>query len=334
VTVTYDRPPPTFGAAPKEVVVRHGDRMRIDSRSPANAKRPAWNKQTFTRPGQPVRFELWRTDDGRPVALTLMDDPLAAPPPTNLRRFTGARETRLGEACRVWQALRSGFAGRDFVQSGCVTTDGVELWRRQAEIDAIFAAKVVRGPVPASAVRPSAEVLNLDHWVARRRTEDHDKDYEVVLTGPSAERLTVRRSGAWTITESDLGEGGSTLTISSAFDGFYLNFSRDRNGKRQLNIQRGEPIGDGRERRAGVRVPDRRDDTVLGQACQWWDMMHGAMDAGRLECRTTDGVILKEERIFRGGGTMLVATRLTRKPQLLAAERASRPILSSSAWGF
>jgi hypothetical protein len=63
-------------------------------------------------------------------------------------------------------------------------------------------------------------------------------------------------------------------------------------------------------------------------------MMPGVMDAGRLECRTADGVVLKQESIVRGSETMLVATRLTRKPLPLVAERASRQILSPSTWGF
>jgi hypothetical protein len=335
VTVSYDRPPPTFGAAPKEVMRQHGDRIRIDSRTPGNAMRPAWTLQKFTRPGQAVRFELSRTDDGRPAALTLMDDLLSAPPRSELRRFTGALETRLGERCRVWQAIRAGSAGHDFVQSGCVTADGVELWRRQASIDAVFATKVVRGPVPAGAVRPPVEVLSLDHWVPRARTEDHSKDYEVVLTAPSGLRMTTRRSGDWIVIEEDLVRGGSRLTIGNVSEGFGLTYLRSPNGQRQLQIRRVTPTRDAVDQQAGVRVADRADDTVFGQVCQWWDMMHGVMDAGRLECRTADGVVLKEERIVRGGGTMWVATKLTRKLQPLeAVERAGRSVLSPSVWGF
>jgi hypothetical protein len=332
VVVSYDRAAPTFGRAPQEVLRQHGQRIRVDSRPVASRPGAASLRQVFTRAGQAATFELGRFEDGRWAYLSVMDDPLSAPPPKALRAFTGETQTLLGERCRVWRLARGTPQGFAFVRSGCVTADGVELWRRQGNIDAVFARKVSREPVPAGAVRVPTEALDLAAWATPAKPARHSGDYEVVLeAGPSeGPRETARRSGAWTSTLLELPGLGSTLNVTNIEQGLGLQYSRHGDGTRSLSLYRRRGLVGGDK----VRLGGRGDETILGARCQWWDMMPGVEDAGRTECRTADGVALKVERITRGQVTTLTAVRFARGRQPLAKVMPGRDIASPSAWGF
>jgi hypothetical protein len=317
------------------VLRQHGQSIRIDSRSEIGRTGVMLLRQVFTRPDQAVTFKVGRFADGRLAFLSLMDDPFTAPPPASLRLFTGETQNRLGEQCRVWRVSRTTTYGNQFLQTGCVTADGAELWRRQANIDAIFATKVMRKPVPPGEVRPPTELLELAKWTARSRVLDHSHDYAVTLepsheTGP---RRTARRSGDWTAVREEH-RHNSQLSVMNPAEGIGLQYSRDQNGGRRLRLYR-RPVGNAPPAvPTGVRMPDRADEIILGEKCQWWDMMPGVADAGRHECRTADGVTLKVEYISRASMETAVAVGLKRGPQPLSAVMPERELVSAKAWGF
>ncbi|MGK6324768.1 hypothetical protein ACMGDM_17025 [Sphingomonas sp. DT-51] len=80
--------------------------IRIDQRTREGSAQVALLRQQYTRPGQPFVFETVRSLDGRLLGVQAMDDPLSAPPLSELRHETGKVETHLGRKCRVWEAVR------------------------------------------------------------------------------------------------------------------------------------------------------------------------------------------------------------------------------------
>lgn len=343
--VTYNRPPPTFGAPSRETWIRYGQRIRINSQSEYD-KGVVLTNQTFTQPGQQVSFQLSRYRDGSLASLALMNDPLAAPPRMELRQFTGELETHVGERCRVWRVAHPMKDHSDFVQSGCITDGGVELWKRQANVDAIFAAKVSYREVSPEDVRVPIEALDLASWGVPAGLADHTRDYEVILRaegeGQGQDQHQVsRRSGPWiyTRTESSQRERRSGqwvgLHISNAEAGLDLHYSEGLNEARSLSITRYSldrtsiAFADPRE-----RVAKRPNETIIGEECQWWDMEPGMSDAGRAECITPDGISLKIENYSRARRSTIVAIGLRRSPQPLSAVLPDESMVSPAAWGF
>jgi hypothetical protein len=77
-----------------------------------------------------------------------------------------------------------------------------------------------------------------------------------------------------------------------------------------------------------------RSEIVLSETCNWFDMMPNVMDAGLHECRTADGVVLKDLRISRGSYHTFVATGLTRRPVTLVEVLPPGEMLTARSWGL
>lgn len=332
--VDYERPPPAYGKTSKEVLRQHAGRIRIDSRIEQPEGLVA-ERQEFTSLGQQAAFEVGRFADGRLAFLSVRDDPFRAPPPMTARAVAGRRETHLGEACQPWRVSTTIPHGIEFVQSGCATADGIELWRRQASIDAIFATKVTREPVAPADVRAPVELLNVLNWISASAPADHAKDFGVVLQpeGGVGRRVTVRRSGFWRGVAED-GRDWSSLVVTNPMEELRLVYSRNANGERQLNIGRRPFLAALNVEYSGVRVASRADEIIHGERCHWWDMMPGIEDAGRLECRTEDGAPLKIEYESWGNVLTVVASKLDRSPQPLSAVMPTEELMSGASWGF
>lgn len=332
--VDYERPPPTYGKTSNEVLRQHAGRIRIDSRIEHPDGLVA-ERQEFTSLGQPAAFEVGRFADGRLAFLSVRDDPLAAPPPMAARAVTGGRETHLGEACQPWRVSTTIPHGLEFAQSGCATVDRIELWRRLATIDAIYATKITREPVAPADVRAPVELLNISRWISTSKPADHAKDFEVVLQpeGGVGRHVTVRRSGFWRGVVED-GRDWKSLVVTNPVEELRLAYSRNANGERQLNIARRPFLAALNVEYTGVRVASRADEIIHGERCHWWDMMAGIEDAGRFECRTEDGAPLKIEYESRGNVLTVVASKLNRSPQPLSAVMPPEEVISGASWGF
>ena len=81
------------------------------------------------------------------------------------------------------------------------------------------------------------------------------------------------------------------------------------------------------------RVALGKQETVLGEICTWFDLTPGLMDAGLAQCRTEDGLALKERRTSFGSAFDLVATRLERSPVALS-DVSPADMLARSNWGL
>ena len=242
---------------------------------------------------------------------------------------TGEMQTVLGESCHVWNVMRA----RDprLTLFSCVTDDGIELWRRYVGtrdvVSSAEATRIERRAVSPGDVRPPMEALDLKAWnesidQSSPRMADSPADYEVVMepeletTIPSA-RVTriVRRHHPWTSIDERRADGQRTLGVRNELSHFSLRIEvHPQNGLRQLVVNKFPLRPPSETPVAGSPVDLDRSETVLGETCRWFDAMPGVMDAGLHECRTADGVVLKELRTGRGRYDTLVASRLTRRP--------------------
>lgn len=330
--VDYKRPPPTFGAVSNETHYLRGGSIRIDQRIVQARTKLVLLRQRYTRPGQTFTFETTRAVNGRLVGVSAMDDPLTSPPSAALRRWIGPIETHLGERCRVWQAIRPTKLTGSFVQSGCATADGIELWRKQANIDAIFATHVRRVAVAPQAVRLPFEALDTAALMRVGAGTDHRRDYEAVLQGPGGQSALFRRSGNWLYVEENA-PGVVSITIHNSATGVAISYSRGRDGTRRLGWSQ-PPFGANARgvELPGTPLPKTPARTILGERCTMRDLMAGVSDAGRIDCLTTDGIPLLSSRQSWGSGQTLTATRLSRASQSLSKVMLPAAVTKSAAW--
>jgi hypothetical protein len=77
-----------------------------------------------------------------------------------------------------------------------------------------------------------------------------------------------------------------------------------------------------------------RSDVVQGERCDWYDMHPGMMDAGLNQCRTRDGIVLKETQIVRAHGETVEAAQFQRRPVDLSQVMPPPYILTRGYWGL
>ncbi len=335
--VTYDRLPPG-----EQIRRNHGSQYRIDARVRQGNTNEFLNLQIFNRPAQRSSFKIYRHDDGSLAGLSVQQDELSAIPQPLTANFTGGAETHLGEKCRIWRISHKTNDGNDFVQSGCLTPDGISLWSRQANIDAVFARKIYRQPVSPADVRVPAEFLDIRSWAKNIGRQSHAKDFEVIF-GPSAsnfrykrapaERHVERRSGSWTYSADGTDDKPRYISVLNPDEGLSLIYSMSGGGVMTINRQSpkrstSNDIG------GKVRDARRADEIILGEKCQWWNMMPGMNDGGQFNCITEDGITLKIDRMSYNTVVTREAITLRRSPQPLTAVLPGKQITSPAAWGF
>jgi hypothetical protein len=252
-------------------------------------------------------------------------------------RATHKQESALGEACIVWKGVMSaGIRGASITRLGCVTKDGVELWRRTTspsglELSSARATRVERRRVTKAFAEPPGDLLDLQLWNdPPSPATSPAPDFEVVLKrdGPGM-GATVRRHYPW-VYEDMMGRQRSIL--ANRMDGVAsLSVNFGANGApNSLVFQRysrpSDPI---------KSVPiNRPPEVILGENCSWFDAMPGVADAGRFECRTQDGVPMKIVTSGRGWETAYIAQKIVRKPLSIAEVLPPADTLDQRLWGL
>ncbi len=319
--IDYDRPPPRFGGVATETHFVRGDAIPIDQQINPAGTQVTNLRQIYLQPGQPFTFETTRSADGQLIGARIAEDPHSAPPATALRQSTGPAETHVGETCRPWKVDQKTLDKKSFVQSGCTTVDGIELWRKQADINAIYATVVRRTPVSREAVRLPFEALDTRQLIRREAGSDHRSDYEVLLTDLSGGTELHRRSGNWVYIEDSAG-GERIISVRNLATGVELNYFRDKNGKRRSSWSRPyRPANRPGAKPDNAASPGFRQQTILGEKCSWRDGWPPLIvfDASRSDCRTADGILLASSRTNWGSMRRLTATRLSRRKQPVSA---------------
>jgi hypothetical protein len=257
-------------------------------------------------------------------------------------RNTGERQTLLGETCTVWSVKRQ----RDSpgAKLSCVTDDGIELWHRYAggSLGSMFAAeatRVERRPVAASDVEPPRDLFTPGWWLKGATIASATAtttDYETVMRQIGGLRRdlvrTTRRHDSWTYVEETGPDQWRQLRVTSATHRFDFTAADPRFRQPQrLIISPSLPEG------LASPIAEALDqhDTMLGERCDWFDTMPTVADAGQHQCRTADGIVLKERNFGWGSDAWgLVATHLSRRPVGLAEVTLPANLLSPKFWGL
>lgn len=201
-----------------------------------------------------------------------------------------------------------------------------------------------RRPIAPGDVRPPIERLDLKWWLAlptdAARPSDAPGDVTVVMQAERPVsgcwpnwpvRTTVRRHHPWTYTEDLYNDGRRKLSFMNRILRLGITFENNAAGEpTRLSITKSSsyPVGMGPERIG-------RSATILGEPCDWFDMMPGVADVGHAQCRTADGVVLKDVQSIRGPlRNSLLAVRLSRSAVGLDAVLPPAAILAPATWGI
>lgn len=310
---------------------RHGDWIRVE-RSDTGGLR-------VQRIHAPTGVIVERTDN--PIAgISSMSirAPESTPSPgfDYASRKTGKTWKAAGQRCQIWEVYRAVDQGYTTVtRLGCVTRDGIEVARwsngRTGGLlgDRMTGYYLRRGKMDEADIRPSTPALDLSAWlVAKPGVAKDGDDYEVVLKGEGAQdTVTLRRQGGSTFTET-VNADGSRDMFSDRDDGVTVSARVGPTGAPESYTARRGPLP---KTSPDVRLP-LPAQSVLGQTCEWFDAMPDLADAGRYECRTSDGVVLA----IRKSGLIdetLTATTVSRRPLAAADLLPPTWLLDLNRWG-
>jgi len=193
--------------------------------------------------------------------------------------------------------------------------------------------------VAPSEVHPPADRLDLKSWLATPSDAAPPStwlgDVTVVMQGGEGMQgdqhtRTVRRHYPWTYTEDRYGDGWRRLSFRNETQQLDIRFESNPAGEpATLTIDKRLRVSSS----ATYKPPDSgRMETVLGELCSWsvtFVDRHGHTN----ECRTADGVVLKET----GTGLWhreLIAVELSRSAIILGAVRPPPSIFTLATWGI
>lgn len=311
-------------------IVQHNGRFRSDE------VRKDVVVSDYDAPGQFTRVLVARLRSGALLSLQLDWASMPGTPALADRTPTAEHRTFMSETCRVWETSQAGF-----VQRGCTTADGIDLWRKDGTVRELTVTQLARRHVPASAVTPPLHLLDPRLWVSRgQRAQPADSEgAEVILTPDDFLRgpLVVRRSGAWlSVQQGRPASVDYTFTLSNSVERLSYLFYRTEKGAGHLSIGKARP---GAEDEGGVPpawIEGPGDETVLGEACRWVNPTPNIVtsEGGVRECRTRDGLPLKVSLGRRGGFTEYTAVTLHRGKVPLADVMPPPGQAALSTWGL
>lgn len=259
---------------------------------------------------------------------------------------TGKSESILGQQCDIWSTTTTGaHMPHAISKENCLTDDGIDLSYRLvgsagSVITSSAAVAVERRSVDPAEVEIPREVFNLGYWLeAGSKVLDngpHPADFETTFVWPAVGRFrpdekirTTRRHFPWLFERTASGDQKNFVVhnlgaeVVFRFDiknsGAYKTLLVARDVK-PLDINHAEPM--------------KQTDVILGERCEWFNMYPGAMDGGLEQCRTHDGIILKERVIVRYSGETVAALRFQRRPVEVSQVTPPPEILTPAYWGL
>jgi hypothetical protein len=254
-------------------------------------------------------------------------------PKTDYRSFkTSERRQVLGEPCEVWSVWREEPPApkqRPLQRIGCVTADGIELWRRREDQHPAEAVQVTRRRFDAEEVQPPRDLLDLAPWVGDASAAPSAGDYEVMLKGARpGSSITIRRHGDWLYNDVRY-PAGRSVESRRADDSVALYFSLSAGGAdRSLDFRRPNPSTRARVQTLG------RWEVVNGERCQWVNLVTDIEDDGRRECRAADGAPLKITEWSWGTERNFTAVFVSRAKLRMADVLPPKALLDPKRWGL
>jgi hypothetical protein len=336
-----------------QVVTRRGDWMRIDRVDDGSAS------TRYLGLVHDVRVDLSRNRTGGYSYVRIVPRPRSGATGMDYRSFkTGETDVALGEPCDVWNVYRhrpdaTGRGG--FVRLGCVTVDGIELWRRTVGdygvLSSAHAVRVERRSVNAKEVRLPDDLLSLERRFgttasARDAGPAGKADFELVLhaTRSGEPAMTVRRRYPWRYEEwyggdpwshgERYGEGKlSRLSVRREDQATELDVLLGPQGAAEELVMSSRPLDDQTPTSQEMSVPlPEPPETVLGERCTWVNLTPNTADSGRHECRTRDGIPLRIRFLVWGQSHDYSAIRLSRRPIEFSEVMPPPELLERSRW--
>jgi hypothetical protein len=338
VTIVEKRPrgDPTDNV---RTVTHHGEWTRIDV--VANGRRST----SYINDARTLSLDVAHAGSGAYAYANIVRDTRPRNIPSWFHRTfkTGERQVLLGESCEVWDIRR--WNPRDVPPPAfsCVTDDGIELWHKDmhsGEVTGSFeVTNFLRRSVQADEVRPPSDLLELKSWTdsteqpgATVTMAGAPPDFETMLRDRWFTRIT-RRHHPWAYTQTKDLDVVRKVSIVNDASGLHIDFEADAGGDfMRMSISKAPP---GPHHLAGTPVDLGRKETVLGEECTWFDMLPRMMDAGLHQCRTPDGIVLKEQEISRGSKHEgYAAVQLQRREVGPAEVLPPSDILKRETWGI
>lgn len=216
---------------------------------------------------------------------------------------TGKTETHASEQCDVREVLRRDPDKRKWLS--CLTADGIEIatkvFLNGSPLPPTTLVKLERRSVPAKEVELPANLLDVAQWLhfdnqPAAKAITRPPDFSMHMQWNGAVRV-LRRHAPWIYDETSYPEGGRKVSIRNDQTGQYLFFKAAKGGEfEQLFICKKCRPGDSVSVLLGRNViPESigRTGSVLGEACDWFNMAPGTFDLDLFQCLTRDGIPLK-----------------------------------------
>lgn len=260
-------------------------------------------------------------------------------------RRTGQSESILGEQCDTWSTVTMSVHLQQAISTeSCLTGDGIELsyrllGSRGSVLTSSEAAAVERRSIDPAEVEIPREVFALGYWIGEGSKAPDDPrpaDFEATFVWPTIKRFRPhekvrisRRHFPWSF-EQTTSENDHDLVVHNLAAEVLFRFDGKNNGAyKTLSVSRiGKPLN------TDHAEPLNRSDIVLGEPCSWFDIHPGMLDAGLEQCRTQDGIVLKETRVIRSHGETVATRWFQRRPVEVSQVTPPPEILTPAYWGL
>jgi hypothetical protein len=196
-----------------------------------------------------------------------------------------------------------------------------------------------RRSVAANEVEPPRDLFTVSWWMDGATIPSASwttTDYETVMRQRGGLRRdlirTTRRHDPWTYVEETAGDQWRELRVISATHRFNFTAADTRFRQPQRLIIWKLPPD---QLSPSISKALDAHDTMLGERCDWFDTMPMVSDGGQRQCRTADGVVLKERNFGWGSDAWyLDATQLSRRPLSLDEVMPPASLLDPKFWGL
>ncbi len=279
-----------------------------------------------------------RRADGEIDALELRRDHNSATAAAETPRPLGQRSTVAGQDCTWRETTRKLFEISPAREQTCITDDGIAIETKLVGADdfPIYHNRLTsleRRPVSQAEIRPPAEILTPDFWLRPLRKYDANPslaDFEITLESPGQVVIKLLRHYPWLYREQRYDRDIITVMIWNELEDqgiFYKQVDDTRYLKASRTSEKSpSPM---KFDFTSEKVALGKSDTVLGETCEWFDLLPDVSDASKKRCLTRDGLVLKEE-----SGNIYTATSIYRRPVALSEMRLPPDAFSAGEWGL
>jgi len=253
--------------------------------------------------------------------------------------------TIAGERCTWRETASKSPSPGTFIarEQTCVTDDGIVIETRllapnDVPIYHTRLASLDRRAIAPAEIDPPSEILTAEFWLRPTRSHNPDPsqpDFDIALETISGSTIRLLRHYPWYYREQRDRDGSLRVKIWNKLEAQGISY-RQAGGYRRLTA--GRPADDGAasfkfDETTG-KISLGKVETVLGESCEWFDLMPGIQDAGNRQCLTHDGLPLKLDISGMNLALPYIATSLRRRAVALSEMRLPAEAFSLDEWGL